>query len=488
MGQGAVADRSANDRPCRPRKHYVLCLGTALVAELRRTLLRGLFVRVEMGIVVMSSEASGDEKLRLPELLAMGIGGMIGGGIFSVLGMTVEIAGHAAPFAFLIGSFVALAAGYSYVKLALAYRNDGASFTYLERAFPHHPNVSGIVGWTVVVGYVGTLALYAFTFGAYGAHLLGSAEMGPVRMVLSSGVLLVFMAINLKGVQASGVSEDIIVFTKVILLGLFAVAGSAFIERDHLVPVFEKGVSSVFVAGATIFVAFEGFQLITNAVIETENPTRNIPRGIYGSIVITSIIYFGVAFVAVGNLPVDQLTAAEEYALAVAARPALGNAGPVLVDIAALLATSSAINATAFGASRMMAEMATKRRMPVAFSFRSRLKVPWLSILALTGLALAFTVLGRLETIATFSSITFLLVSLAVSVANWRLRAITGSQAWLILLGVGLMLITLGLLIVHLATQKPATLAWLGMFFAAIIVVELLFCRRERSFEPPPRG
>ena len=134
-----------------------------------------------------TSEATASDQrvLGLPELIAIGVGGMIGGGIFSVLGITVEIAGHAAPLAFAVGSLVALAAGYSYVKLALGFHSDGASFTYLEHAFPKHPNIAGIAGWTIIVGYVGTLALYAYTFGAYGAHLLGSSGESGLRMILS---------------------------------------------------------------------------------------------------------------------------------------------------------------------------------------------------------------------------------------------------------------------------------------------------------------
>jgi amino acid transporter len=421
------------------------------------------------------------EQLRLPELLAMGIGGMIGGGIFSVLGMAVDIAGHAAPLAFLVGSFVALAAGYSYVKLALAYHSDGASFTYLERAFPTRPNVAGIAGWTVVVGYVGTLALYAFTFGAYGAHLLGGAESSGMRMALSLGVLLLFMAVTLRGVHSSGRTEDLIVLTKVILLAVFAVAGISSVQHDRLLPVFENGAGSVFVAGAMIFVAFEGFQLITNAVLETEDPIRNVPRGIYGSIVITSLIYFLVAVVAVGNLDLVELIAAKEYALAAAAGPALGTAGEILVDLAALLATSSAINATMFGASRMIAEMATSDRMPRAFSSRSRTDVPWAAVVGLTALGGAFTLLGGLETIATFSSMTFLLVSIAVSVANLRLRAITDSNVWLVLLGISLMLTTVALLLVYLVRDSPATLLWMSALFGTIVVAEVVFFRHRRA-------
>lgn len=416
--------------------------------------------------------------LGLPELIAIGVGGMIGGGIFSVLGIAVRLAGHAAPLAFVLGSLVALVAGYSYVKLALGCRSDGASFTYLERAFPMNPNIAGIAGWVVVVGYVGTLALYAFTFGAYGSHLLGSAASTPVRVALSAGVLLFFMVVNLWGTRASGRVEDLVVYTKVTLLGVFAAAGLTTVRSTNLTPVFDRGPSSVFVAGAMIFVAFEGFQLITNAVLETHDAERNIPRGIYGSITVTSIIYVTVAVVALGNLTVPELVEAEEYALARAGGPALGTAGVLLVDVAALLATSSAINATAFGASRMMAEMALKRRMPLAFSFRSRTRVPWIAVVVLTALALVFTALGSLETIAAFSSLTFLLVSIGVSVANYRLRRETSSNRWIVLLGIVLMLTTVALLAQHLWSQDRSTLIWVSGLFGSIAVMEIVFFER----------
>nr|WP_261343269.1 APC family permease [Gimesia panareensis] len=424
-------------------------------------------------------------------MLAMGIGGMIGGGIFSVLGMAVNISGHAAPMAFLLGSFVALAAGYSYVKLALGFQSDGASFTFLDRAFPEYPNVAGIAGWTVIVGYVGTLALYAYTFGVYGAHLLGDADSPMVRMMLSLGVLLFFLLINLQGVQSSGRTEVIIVFTKVILLGLFALAGTFSIKEDHLFPVFDQGVPSIFIAGAMIFVAFEGFQLITNAVLEAEKPKRNIPRGIYGSILITSLIYFGVAIVAVGNLTPVQIESAKEYTLAVAAKPALGNTGAILVDLAALLATSSAVNATIFGASRMMADMANENRMPQMFALRTKAKIPWVAIVFMTALASGFTLLGSLETITLFSSLVFLLVSIAVSVANLKLRSFTHSNLWLILLGIGLMLSTVTLLVIHLWSRDSIRFFWLLGFFATIAVLEISFCwyrcRNDEEFHKKHR-
>ena len=427
----------------------------------------------------MDAQKESREELGLFELIAMGVGGMIGGGIFSVLGLAVGISGHAAPLAFGIGSLIALAAGYSYVRLALAYRSDGASFTYLERAFPNQPNVAGVVGWTVVVGYVGTLALYAFTFGAYGADLLGDPQSGILRMALSAAVLAFFMLVNLNGTRASGKAEDLVVYAKILLLAVFAVAGFTSVRPDYLTPVLDKGVTSVFMAGALIFVAYEGFQLITNAVCETRDARRNIPRGIYGSIIITSVIYIVLAIVGIGNLTLSELVAAEEYALAAAAKPVLGEAGTVLVGLAALLATSSAINATSFGAARMMAEMAQKARMPEAFSFRSKMDVPWVSVVALTVLAMAFTLASGLEVIAAFSSLTFLLVSIGVSIANLKLRADTNCRIGVVILGLGLMTATVLFLILHLWDSGRDTLVGIAVIYSVVIAAELLFSKRR---------
>ncbi|MBL4590332.1 MAG: amino acid permease [Phycisphaerales bacterium] len=419
------------------------------------------------------------EKLGLAELIAMGVGGMIGGGIFSVLGIAVGISGHATPLAFALGGLIAMLAGYSYVRLALAYRDDGASFTYLERAFPKHPHVAGVEGWAVIVGYVGTLALYAFTFGAYGADLLGSDNDPMVRLVLSTGVLLFFMVVNLRGVKSSGRTEDLIVYTKIILLAFFAFAGMRSVKSDHLFPVFDTGVSSVFIAGAMVFVAFEGFQLITNAITEIDDPDKNVPRGIYGSIIITTLIYLSVAFVAIGSPTAAELIAAEEYALAVAAEPALGNAGRVLVGVAALLATSSAINATVFGASRMLSQMASERIVPKAFSFRSRVgHAPVVGVITMTALGIAFTTMNSLGTIASFSSLTFLLVSLGVGIANYRLRAITRANPTIVLCGIMVVALTIGLLLSYMWSHDRSTLASIGLIYGVVFVAESAFSKR----------
>jgi len=422
---------------------------------------------------------SSSKNLGLPELIAIGVGGMIGGGIFSILGLAVDVSGNAAPIAFLMGSVIAGFAGYSYVRLALAYRSDGASFTYLEKAFPKKLWIAGVVGWTVVIGYVGTLALYAFTFGAYASHLFGIETSALGRPLLSASSLLAFLAVNLVGTKATGKAEDIAVYIKIVLLMILAVVGLFSVKSSMLQPLMDKGPSSVLLGGALIFVAFEGFQLITNAVIETKDPEKNIPRGIYGSIAITTLIYVTIALVAVGNLDADAIHAAEEYALASVAQPIMGRAGVVMVDIAALLATASAINATIFGASRLALEMSKDGLAPKLFSFRSRTGVPTHAAWGITLIALLLSGLGRLELIASFSSLTFLLVSIAVCVANLRLRKTTHAAVPPVLAGILLMGTTVLLLLFYLAENNPNALAFSAVAYAAVSLTYFLFRRTQ---------
>lgn len=421
------------------------------------------------------------KQLGLYELIAIGVGGMIGGGIFSVLGLAVGISGHAAPLAFLIGSFIALSAGYSYVRLALTFCKDGASFTYLERAFPKKLYIAGISGWIIVIGYVGTLALYAFTFSAYATNLFGFEKSPLLRVMFSVFILVLFMAINILGTKFMGRTEDIIVYLKIVLLALLGGVGFFTLKTAHFTPLFDNGLASVFLGGAVIFVAFEGFQLITNAVEETKNPDKNIAKGVFSSIIITSVIYIAITIVAVGNLGPGALLGAKEYALAIVSEPILGKLGVVLVDIAAIFATSSAINGTLFGSSRLASEMATDSLAPRIFSFHYRTNVPLIAIIIITILAAIFTVFGRLEVIATFSSVTFLFVSIAVSVANLKLHKTTKSRTSLIILGLALMSLTVVLLFFYIARNIPWTLLFIVIVYAVTVLAHLLFERlRQR--------
>jgi len=418
--------------------------------------------------------------LGLRELIAIGVGGMIGGGIFSILGIGAQIAGTGVVYALAIGGAVAMFAAYSYVHLAATFPTDGASYTYVSRAFEEHPTYGALTGWTVILGYMGTLSLYAFTFGAYAGDLIGLGGNTAARLVLSSSILLLLMAVNLGGARLTGTAEDVVVYTKIAILAVFGIAGLLASRDTLIVPALDKGGGSILVAGAFIFVAYEGFQLIANAVEETDDPVRNVPRGMYSSIVIVTLIYIVLAYVAITALSVDQLVAAKEYALAAAAQPVLGEAGTILVGLAAILATSSAVNSTLFGASRMMAEMGRDGVMPRGFSTRTGRGVPKNALITMTAVGLVLSLAGSLEVIASFSSLTFLVVSLIVSVVNLRLRERTAAKTWVVVTGIALMAATIALLIWYLAANQPGDLAFVAVFYGAALTAQQLFVRRQR--------
>ena len=425
------------------------------------------------------------EKLGLKELIAMGVGGMVGGGIFSVLGLSVALSGHAAPIAFALGGFIALLTGFSYSRLGLFYHSAGGSFTYLEHAF-RHKNISGVGGWLLLAGYIGTLALYAYTFGVYGTAMFGETTHGPaMHHLLESLVLLLFLGINLYGVKAAGETEDVIVIIKVLILSLFAVAGLFYVKSDYLLPVFNLGKTGVLMGAALIFVAYEGFELIPNAVNEIENPEQDLGKAIVISIGITMAVYILVSLVAVGNLLPSEISKYKEYALAIAAKPFLGKSGFMLIGLGALLSTASAINATLFGTARLSMVMAQESALPEVFSHKERTKeIPYISLISITFLALLFVNTTDLTIISSFASSTFLLIFAAINLSAVRLRKKIGIRLAIPLTGMISALISWGVLCSYLYKTNLTALEWIGGLYLCVIISELLFSERRLFFKP----
>ncbi len=426
------------------------------------------------------------ERLSLKEVIAMGVGGMVGGGIFSVLGLAIAQAGHAAPISFALGGIIALLTGLSYARLGLHFQSDGGSFTFLEHAF-NSRNIAGIGGWLLLVGYVGTMALYAYTFGVYGAAMLGGNETSslPMHHLLESLVLLAFLGINLYGVKASGTSELLIVTIKVLILMLFAIIGLFYVKPDHLLPIFNQDHLGVLMGAALIFVAYEGFELIPNTINEMEDPEHNLKRGIIWSIAITICIYVLVSIVAVGNLLPDEIKKYGEYALAEAARPFLGHAGFLLIGLAALFSTASAINATMFGTARLGMVMATDGALPQVFGFRRKQNnIPWVSLIIITACTLAFVNLADLTIISSFASSTFLLIFAAINLSAWRLRQKIPGSGTGPLIGLLLSLVSWATLMTYLWNASRHSLYWIAIIYLVVVAAELLFSQRRLVLRP----
>lgn len=369
------------------------------------------------------------------ELLAIALGGMVGGGIFSILGVSVANIGNLTPVAIAIGGALALAAAYSYVQLAKLYRDEGATYSFFKLTFPQSRMAASLIGWIVIFGYISTLALYSFTFGAYVTSAFDVQNPALVTKASAVGVLLLFAAINLVSVRGMGKSEDLMVYTKLILLGVIAAVLIGFGDVSNLKPVFapDHSWSMLIMTAAITFVAFEGFQLAIHATEETANPDRDIPWAIYAAVATATVVYVVLAVSGLMAIPKDELILNKESALAAGAAHAIGPPGQIMVILGAVLAACSAISGTIFGASRLMAVIAIDGYLPAFLARRHKDHIPGYAVIAMTLTAILMVMLGELEELLEFSSITFIIVSLLMAYANFVKRKQTGTHPLLAL-------------------------------------------------------
>jgi len=412
--------------------------------------------------------------LTFKELLAIAIGGMVGGGIFTILGISVAMVGALAPFAIALGGVMAWFAAYAYVKLGVYYKDEGATYSFFKRTYPSSSLAASFIGWYTIFGYISTLALYAYTFSSYAISGFEFAQVELFRKLLAVAIIALFAMINLWSVKGMGEIEDIMVYAKLVILFIISVALISFSEVNfsnfidmmqldiHTTPLL-----SILIVSSITFVAYEGFQLVINAVNEMENPNTNIPKAIYWAIVLVAIIYFIIALSAVLAIPANELIENKESALATGAGEIMGSFGQNLVIFGAILATSSAINGTLFGSSRQMAKIAEDGYLPRVISLRKG-AIPKNAIIAMSIIASLLIVVGGLRLILEFGSITFLLVSLLMSIANFKIRHKTRSSICITILSiVGLFMGTV-LILYYEFINQPWQLFFIGLLYAVL--------------------
>ncbi len=372
-----------------------------------------------------------NKALGVPELIAIALGGMVGGGIFTILGISVSMIGVFTPLAIVLGGMIASLAAYSYIKLAIYYKDEGATYSFYKKTFPGSHFAASLIGWWVVFGYISTLALYSYTFASYAISGFNVSDSEWLRKLVAGLILLTFTLINIWSVKGMGKLEDLMVYTKLVIL---VVISFVLINNSQTtLPVLlhdnnNASFLSILIVASITFVAYEGFQLVINAVNEMEEPEKNIPKAIYSAIFLAVLIYFVISLGAILAIPFDDIVNNKEYALAAGADKILGHWGTDLVIAGALLATSSAISGTIFGASRQVAVIAKDGYFPAILSVRKN-QIPIYAILAMSGLAFCLVLIGSLELILEFGSITFLLVSLLMAYANYTIRNLTDSSS-----------------------------------------------------------
>ncbi len=415
-----------------------------------------------------------NKKISLIEAISIGIGGMVGGGIFAVLGLAVSLAKGGTPIAFLFAGSIALLTAYSYAKLSKKYPDNGGTVSFVYGHFGDKI-LGGAINNLLWISYIVMLALYASAFGSYAAQLINltGSKTFDIR-VFQSAIIAIALLINYLSIKLVGSIESISVFTKLAILAGFILLGFYGFYRHpenlhQLNPEKWESPLLLLTGGMVIFVAYEGFELIANSVSDLENKEKNIEKAYFGSVGFVVILYFLIAIVTVGSLPFKEIASAKDYVLAKAAEPTLGQIGFTIIAITAMISTFSAINATVLGSSRVNYDIAKDDELPHYFYRQLWGKPIGLIITALLSIALVNGF--NLESISTAGSAGFLLIFAVVNFIGFKQHKALKSKKWLHFLG----LITCGiaycaLIIQQFQDNRTGVLITLGIALLCFLV------------------
>ena len=414
----------------------------------------------------------------------LGIGSMIGAGIFALLGEAGAVAGAAVWISFLIGGIVAGLLGYVCVKLGVRYPSSGGLITYLIEGFGTGRLV-GIASW---LGYIAAIvivtAMVAVSFGSYATSLFVGDDAGAGwDNLFTTAVVLAMAAINVVGTKLVDRAQSVIVAVLLAVFAVFIVVTLADIDLDLLAFSGYPSLSKIIASVALTFFAYLGFNVITFTAGDLRDPGRDLPRAMYSALGTTSLIYVLIALGVFGALTVSEVVGYGETAIAEAARPALGDAGFTVMAIAALLATASSTNATLYASGNLTGMLARQGLFPSSFGPESRLG-PRAGLFITAGLVLIVANLVDLSAIASVGSAVALVIFLLVGAAGYRRRADTGSNTAIVVLAMAVTATVLVFFAVDTLDTAPETFgAIIGIGLLSIVLDAVV--RRGRVSRPP---
>ena len=386
----------------------------------------------------------GTEEVRLSREMSgfsvtmIGVGAMIGAGIFVLTGIAAGVAGPGLLLAFGLNGVVTLFTAMAYAELGSCFHDAGGGYLWVKSSLPH-PN-GFLSGWMSWFAHAVACSLYALGFGAYFGHVLeGFGVHVPqipylsLEKTLAVAACLFFAYINFRGASETGKAGNFVTMAKVLII-LFFVAAGAWAMRGmpdwqgSFRPFLPNGMGAIFSAMGLTFIAFQGYEVIAQCSEEVVDPRRNIPRAIFVALLIVIPIYLMVAFVSIGAIRSGAtpswkfLGEMKELAIVEAARQFFPGGGVILL-IGGLLSTASALLATIYSSSRVAFAMARDHNLP---PFLGRIhalkKTPHAAIIASAVIVVLMAVALPIEDVASAADIMFLLVFLQVNVTLIRMR------------------------------------------------------------------
>ena len=397
----------------------------------------------------------------------LGIGAMVGAGIFALLGEAGAVAGAAVWLSFLLAGIVAGLLGYTVVKLGVRFPSSGGLIAYLSEGFGNGRLV-GIASW---LGYFSAIvivcSMVAVAFGSYASSLfIGDDAASGWDNVFTSAVVLGMLGINMVGSRVVDRAQSLIVVVLLAVFAVFICVTIVDIDFDLLAFSGYPPLSDVIASVALTFFAYLGFSVITFAAGDLRDPARELPKAMYVALGVTSVTYVLISLGVFGTLTVDEVTGFGETAIAEAARPTLGEAGFVMMAVAALLATASSVNATLYASGGLTAMLASIGQFPPFFG-RGSLLGSHAGQVITSALVLVVANVIDLSAIASVGSACSLLIFLLVGIAGYRLRADTNARAEIVVAAIAVTAIVLVFFAVDTLRNAPDT-------FTAIVAIMLL--------------
>jgi amino acid transporter/nucleotide-binding universal stress UspA family protein len=390
-------------------------------------------------------EVTFTRNLGLFDATMIGIGAMIGAGIFVLTGIAAGEAGPGAILAFALNGLVTLLTALTYAELASVYPKSGGGYAFVAKAFPGPAGFAS--GWMLWFCYIIACALYALGFGSYFwefihryfppiADLVFSlAGHKAPALVMTTFVSVTFILINMRGTALTGSVENIITMAKIIILGIFIAYGLKRIFQipseaaASFTPFLPNGAAGVVIAMGLTFIAFEGYDLIATVAEEIKAPEKTIPRATLISLAVTVFIYLMILLVCIGAIQPESgkswqfLGQYQETAIAKAAQNFMPFFGVVLVIFGGLLSTISALNATILASSRVAFSMSRDKMLPAPLSkIHSMRRTPHIAIAVTGAIIVIMALLFPIQVIGSAASVMFLLTFTLVNLSLIALR------------------------------------------------------------------
>lgn len=418
--------------------------------------------------------------LSIRQAAFIGVASMVGAGIFALLGAAGEVAGAAVWLSFLIAGAIAGLQGYSFAKFGARFPSAGGMLEYVARGFGDG-HIVGIVAWLLLAANAIVTGMVAVSFGEYASAAVAADSTAWVK-VFAVALVVVMTALNAAGSQALAKVQTVTVYVVLAILGIFAVTTLATMDPTLLAFSGYPPVRDIIASVALTFFAFLGFGVVTFTAKDLADPGRELPRAMYLSLGIATVIYVAVALGVFGTLAVDEVIESGGTALAVAAEPTLGTAGYWLMSVTALFATAGATSSGLYPATGLCDHMASIGQFPPMLGGRVVGGVSaGLTITAAIAIVLAAGF--DLTSIASIGSAIALLVFTLVTAAHLNVRAETGARAWVLALAITSTLVVLAAFAVTTLVDEPATAVALVVILMLSVAANLIWkwVRRGRT-------